>query len=84
MCVSERLWEFKSATLINLVNETEIETNREGILIVTVVNKQSGEKQNGTVCVEYFHSQSANLFCQSFGFVDGWWMNKIRGEKNSL
>ena len=81
MCVSERLWEFKSATLINLVNGTEIETEREGILIVTVVNKQTGEKQNGTVCKDRFNWNTAKLLCLSMEYLFADWGSYPRNRK---
>ena len=78
--LSERLWEFERASLIKVRNHTAATNVDESILIATVKNKQTGMEQNGTVCVEYVDRRPASLFCQSFGFVTGWW--KIRSERN--
>ena len=73
--VSERVWEFERATLLDLVNGTVVESDSQGLLIVTLKDKQNGIGQNGTVCVEYFDSKSASMFCQVLGFANGWWEN---------
>ena len=45
-----------------------METDSEGLLVVTnVVRGKSHIKRNGTVCNLNWHS--ANLFCQSLGFI---------------
>ena len=61
------------AILINLENKTAVEIDKKGFPIVTVENKQTGVKQNGTVCVQYYDKKSANLFCRELGLVTGWW-----------
>ena len=61
------------AILINLENKTAVKVNKNGFLIVTVENKQTGVRQNGTVWVQYYDKKSANLFCRELGLVTGWW-----------
>jgi hypothetical protein len=66
-------WQLLRATLINVVNQNEVENNEKGVLILTTVNKESGERQNGTVCKDIFNWRSAHLFCQSSGYVFADW-----------
>ena len=67
MIVLERLWEFEKATLINSIEGTKSINDKEGLLIATVVNKQTGKEKNGTVCKGEFNWYSAQLFCRSIG-----------------
>ena len=67
MIVSERVWEFERATLINSVEGRKRINDKEGLLIATVVNKQTGKERNGTVCKDEFNWYSAQLFCRSTG-----------------
>ena len=63
------VWEFKEATLIRLIgNSTEVQTGDEGLLYVTLVNKQTEEEKKGMVCDDYFNQQSARLFCKNMGY----------------
>ena len=62
-------WEFKDATLVRqLDNGTVVPSGVEGLLYVTFVNKQSGEKMRGTVCKDQFNKQAATLFCRHVGY----------------
>ena len=73
MIVSERVWEFERATLINSVEGTKRISDTEGLLIATVVNKQTGKENNGIVCKDEFNWYSAELFCRSIGHhVSDW------------
>ena len=47
--------------------------DNEGILIVTVVSNKDKKEINGTVCKDGFDWHSANLFCQSIGYIFGDW-----------
>ena len=70
--VSE-LWQFDSATLINVLNGTDTITNNVGVLILTTVDKETGKRQNGTVCKDMFNWRTAHLLCQSIGYVFADW-----------
>ena len=73
-CFTESLWKFgKAALMNNMLNRTSTETNNEGLLIVTAVNKQTGIEQNGTVCKDAFNWQSAKSICRSIGYVFADW-----------
>ena len=62
-------WEFKEAILVRLKgNSTEVQTGDEGLLYVTLVNKQTEEEKKGMVCDDYFNQQSARLFCKNMGY----------------
>ena len=56
-----------------MLNRTEMSTNHEGVLILTTINRESGKKQNGTVCRDMFNWRSAHLFCQSIGYLFADW-----------
>ena len=69
-------WEFKEATLMRqLDNGTVVQTGDEGLLYVTLVNKQTREERQGTVCHDKFNTQAARLFCQNIGYEveEGGW-----------
>jgi hypothetical protein len=80
--LSEQMWEFKKSYLINLVNETPVRADKTGYLVVTVMNKQLGLEQNGTVCDEYLNKKSAKLFCRELGFITGWWERDSKKKEN--
>ena len=62
-------WEFKEATLMRqLDNGTVDQTGNEGLLYVTLVNRQTREVRRGTVCDDKFNTQAARLFCQNMGY----------------
>ena len=67
MIVSERVWEFERASLINMVTGTKRLNDNGGLLIATVINKQTGQVKNGTVCKDAFNWYSAQLFCWTMG-----------------
>jgi hypothetical protein len=65
---------FKGATLIQQHdNGTIVSTGHEGLLYVTLVTEQTGEKITGTVCDEGFNWLSANLFCRNLSYTYGEW-----------
>jgi hypothetical protein len=51
------------------MNGSKIETNSEGLLILTMIDHYTGAKQNGTVCVDNFDGLSAHVICHSRGFA---------------
>ena len=56
-------------TLISQIgNSTEVQTGDEGLLYVTLVNKQTEEEKKGTVCNDFFSQQAALLFCKKMGY----------------
>ena len=67
MIVSERVWEYERANLIKVVEGRKIINDKEGLLIATVVNKQTREEKSGTVCKDLFNWHSAQLSCWSLG-----------------
>ena len=69
-------WEIQEAFLIRqLDNGTVVQTGDEGLLYVTLVNNQTREERQGTVCHDRFNTQAARLFCQNMGYVveEGVW-----------
>ena len=70
---SDPSWGLDKVSLIKLVNGTLTETDEEGLLFVTLVGRQSQIKINGTVCNLNWHS--AQLICQSLGFMFADWKN---------
>ena len=65
---------FDKATLMNdKVNKTDIRTNNEGLLVTTLINKQTGNEQNITVCKDGFSWHSAKSICRSIGYVFADW-----------
>ena len=62
-------FEFKEATLIRQLDDgTVVQTEDEGLLFVTLVNKQTREERRGTVCDDNFNTQAVRLFCQNMGY----------------
>ena len=64
------------ATLIPEMKGAVIGTREEGLLVVSLVNKTSGDKMNGTVCPGNFNWYTANTFCRYLGFEQGEWGSK--------
>jgi len=58
------------------VNGTVIRSTNDGLLMVNLVNEQSGEKRNVTVCPGNFNWYTANTFCRYFGNEQGMWDSK--------
>ena len=56
-------------------NRTVDQAEDEGLLYVTLVAKQTGEKRKGTVCADEFNMQATRLFCQYIGYQieEGTW-----------
>jgi hypothetical protein len=54
-------------------NRTNMTKNNEGVLILSTIDKESGERQKGTVCRDMFNWRSAHLFCQSIGYLFADW-----------
>ena len=76
--ITESLWMFEKATLINdNMNRTFIRANNEGLLIATIVNRQTGIKQNGTVCKDAFSWHLASSICRSIGYVFADWGSQL-------
>ena len=73
--ITESLWMVDKATLMNdkLKNSTGTRANNEGLLIATVINKQTGIEQNRTVCKDGFSWHSAKSICRSIGYVFADW-----------
>ena len=69
-------WQFYDAALIQEVNGTDIRSTNEGLLIVNLANKLSGEKITVTVCPGNFNWYAANTFCRYFGNEQGMWDSK--------
>ena len=69
-------WQFFEATLVHEVNGTVIGTRDEGLLVVSLFNKKSGKKMNGTVCPGNFNWYTANTFCRYLGKEQGEWDSK--------
>ena len=71
---AENVWVFDRATLMeNIPIGAKTNINGEGLLIVTAVNRQTGMKQNGTLCKEMFTWNSAKLLCRSIGYIFAEW-----------
>ena len=81
MIVSERVWEFEKVTLINSVEGRMRINDKEGLLIATVINKQTGEKKNGNVCKDDFNWHSAKLLCSFIGHHFADWESYPRNLK---
>ena len=69
-------WQFFEATLVHEVNGTVVGTRDEGLLVVSLFNKTSGEKMNGTVCPGNFNWYTAKTFCRYLGNEQGEWDSK--------
>ena len=82
MYTSEPSWDLERVSLIKLVNGTPTETDDEGFLFVTLVGRQSQIELNGTVCNLNWHS--AELICQSLGFMFADWENSPENLKNTV
>ena len=80
--VSESPWELERAALHDMVSKVVPERVEGGVLVVTVKNWQTGEEQNGTVCVDYSDIKLASMFCQFLGFATGWWENDLENKKD--
>ena len=64
-------WELKEANLIKqLDNGTLVPSGDEGLLQVTLVAKQTGEKMSGMVCDDdlVFNQHATRLFCLNIGY----------------
>ena len=59
--------------LVNLVNGSATETDKEGLLILTMIDSYTEVKQNGTVCADNFDGLSAHMICRSIGYVFADW-----------
>ena len=64
----------------DMPNETN--THIKGLLIVTAVNRQTGMKENGTICKDDFNWNSAKLLCGSIGYNFAKWEDMKRHLKN--
>ena len=51
--------------------EDTMEAGNEGLLIVTITQRDTGLNITVTVCNDDFSWQAADLFCQYFGFSNG-------------
>ena len=58
------------------ITATDASYEAEGFLTVTVVGRQSQIERNGTVCS--LNWQSAQLFCQSLGFLFADWRKSLK------
>ena len=75
-------WQYKEATLIQqLENGTVVENQKEGLLYVTLVTKQTEEEKRATVCDAEFDWSTANIFCQNMGYTYGEWGSKPRNHE---
>ena len=70
---------FDKAVLIKMVGGTPTESSDEGLLIVSVIHQRSQKERGGTVCNIDWHS--ANLFCQSLGFMFAEWGSSPKNRK---
>jgi hypothetical protein len=50
-----------------------IDTDNKGLLILTMIEKNTGLKRNGTLCQDNFTWQSAHVICQSMGNMRAEW-----------
>ena len=55
-----------------MVDDTEIRTGNEGLLILTFVDEH-GDEKNGSVSADNFDWWKANLFCRYLGYEAGKW-----------
>ena len=56
-----------------MLNGANTITNKKGVLILTTVDKETGKRQNGTLCKDMFNWRTAHLFCQSIGYLFAYW-----------
>ena len=74
---------FDKATVVNdVMNETNTDDSVGGLLIVSVVIKNTGMKQTGTVCKNTFDWHSAKLVCRSLGYVLADWRGQPQNTKH--
>jgi hypothetical protein len=66
--LTERL-ELGKFAIINLMNGLKEETDKEGLLILTMIDHYTGAKLNGTVCADNFDGLSAHFICHSMGYA---------------
>ena len=72
--ITEGLWMFYKATLMNeRVNRSGSRTNNEGLLIATLLNRQTGIKENRSVCKDAFSWHLATYICRSIGYIFADW-----------
>ena len=64
------------------MNGTVIRSTNDGLLMVNLVNEQSGEKRNVTVCPGNFNWYTANTFCRYFGKEQGVWDSRPNNLKS--
>ena len=65
---------FNRATVVNnVMSEAATDYSVEGLLIISVVNRKTGMKQNRTICKNAFDWHSAKLVCRSLGYVLADW-----------
>lgn len=57
------------------------ETDKEGVLIVTIKNKQTGLEHNGTVCDDALTWHTARIFCRNIGYYFSDWGSYPRNVK---
>ena len=75
--ISESVWEIFGATLTNdMSSGNKTLKVKKGILIATVVNKQTGMQKTGSVCGDSFNWHSAKLFCRSMGLIFANWESR--------
>ena len=69
-------WELTKATLaVQIDQRTVVQGEEEGLLLVTLINKNTGQETRGTVCDDEFNQDAARLFCHYMGYLvtEGVW-----------
>ena len=66
-------WKVVSGALLQEVNGTVVSTTDRGFLSVNLVNRQTGENINRTICSDNFNWRTALTFCLYFGHEQAEW-----------
>ena len=68
------MWRFERAMILNTaLKGADAAPSKEGMLVVTVIDRRTGTEQNSSVCSDSFNWHSAKLICRSIGYVFAAW-----------
>jgi hypothetical protein len=81
--VLSEAWELDGFSLLDFTNGSATDSDNKGLLILTMTEKNTGLKRNGTLCQDNFSGQSAHVICQSIGYMLAEWGSYLGKMNNS-